>query len=370
MDLSAPHRVPLTWLTRHGGEAIRLLAAQEFPEAAAGAGPDQDPDELAQALMASRPAQFILRSQTQDGAWGGNLLALAPAAREGIKAVGTIAEYRRLIQMGYPRDGRPFKLADRLLFRVLSRDEDPALYFEYQKLVKVAPQAAQWVRDYEREGATAALAEAGYVEDPRIRGSAHRIVTRVSQFLRSSLSENPFSRSGPTTVLRAESYPPSWYSLAMVAALPNLQRERAGFVERLGQYLSKPTTRKAFTVPVGRRQVKPVHLLLGDPMGSDVKGQVKDLPLALLFMELMARIGAATMSPLVMRVLSRLEAECDAEGVWRPKALKTAPRAVSPLSYHYYPLHPDSKGPEGRLVDVTWRLARLAQLMGRPLEYT
>jgi hypothetical protein len=364
LDFSTPHRVPLTWLAHHGSEAIRLRAAREL----APLGYEADLDALTQAVAESKLAAAVVKKQDDEGIWGGNLLGLAPSAKDGVKDVGTIAQYRRLVELGYPAEGRPFKLADRQFFRILSRDPDPALLFEHQKLVKAAPGAEEWVRDLEREAATAALAEAGYVEDPRVRGSAHRIATAVSQFLRSPLADNPIVRSGGANVLHEEAHPPTWYSLAMVAAMPNLQRERAGFMERLGQYLAKAETRKSYTISVGRRKLKPAHVLLGDPMHADARGHVKDLPLALHFIELMARIGAAASSPAVEKVLHRLYADCDEGGVWRP-GISSAPRAVSPVSYHFYPLHPDNKTVDGRVVDVTFRLARIARLMGRPLEY-
>jgi hypothetical protein len=47
-----------------------------------------------------------------------------------------------------------------------------------------------------------------------------------------------------------------------------------------------------------------------------------------------------------------------------------APRAVHPATYHYYPLAGDPKSADGRIIDVTFRLALIAKLMGRPLEYT
>ena len=40
-----------------------------------------------------------------------------------------------MIELAWPRDGRPFKLAERVLFRLLTRDENPALLFEFQKMV-------------------------------------------------------------------------------------------------------------------------------------------------------------------------------------------------------------------------------------------
>ena len=43
---------------------------------------------------------------------------------------------------------------------------DPALLFEQLKLIKSNPAAEEWARGVSREAASAALAEAGYVEDP------------------------------------------------------------------------------------------------------------------------------------------------------------------------------------------------------------
>jgi len=365
LDLATPHRVPLGWLRENGSESVRLRAARDLAPT-----PPPDLADLEAGVLESKPTTAIAKKQAEDGTWGENLLGIAPVAKEGIKDVGTVAQYRRLVHLGLPSGSRPYKLADRMLFRLLSRDEDPSLLFEYQKTVKVAPGAEAWVRDLGREAATCALAEAGHLEDPRIRGSAHRIASAVSQFLRGPLSENPFSKSGKSLILNPEAHPPSWYSLAMVAAMPNLQRERAGLMERLGTYLSKPSSKRAFVIPVGRRNIKPTHLLLGDPMESDARGNVKDLPLALLFIELMARLGKAADSPLVMRVLHRLWGECNDRGVWSPKKLTSPPKAGNVASYHFYPLQVEPRTAEARAVDVTFRLALIAMLMGRPLEYT
>jgi hypothetical protein len=324
---------------------------------------------LSNQVAEAKTTQAIVKKQKDSGIWGGNLLCLAPSAKDGIKDIGTVPQHRRLIQIGYPRSGRPFKLAERIFFRLLSRDEDPALLFELQKVGKESQAAAEWVREHFREAATAALAEAGFAEDPRIRGAAHKIATNVSQFLRSPLADKPFARSGAKTILDPEAHPPTWYSVAMIAALPNLQRERAGFTERLGQYLAQPIPKKAFAMMVGKKAVKPDFLLLGDPIEADSKGVAKDIPLALYFIELLARIGALHTAPVATKVLQRLLSECDERGVWAPKALKAAPKPINKITYHWYPLHPETKAPESRSVDVTFRLAQIAKLLGWPVEY-
>ena len=367
MDLPTEHRVPIGWLLEHGSESIRLRVYQDLmaPESVA-------PEVLQaaqEAVVASRLVQTLVKKQKDNGVWGGNLLGLAPSAKEGIKDVGTIPQHRRLLQLGYPRTGRPFKLAERVFFRLLSRDDDPFLEFEFAKLAKTSSAAAEWSREHMREGAVTALAELGYLEDPRIRGAAHKIATEVSQFLRSPLADKPFVRAGAKTVLDPEAHPPTWQSLAMVAALPNLQRERAGFTERLGQYLGGPAPKRTYAVLVGKRALKPDFVLLGDPVESDAKGQPKDLPLALYFIELLARIGGFGASPHATKVLGRVLSDCDERGVWRPKALKTLPRPVHKITHHWYPLNPETKSPESRLVDVTFRLALIAKLLGWTLEY-
>ncbi len=317
----------------------------------------------------SKLAQAVVKKQKDTGVWGGNLLALAPSAKDGLKDVGTIPSYRRLLQVGFPAQGRPFKLGDRLLFRLLSRDEDPALLFEFGKYSKEAAPASEWVREFLREAAATALAEAGYIEDPRLRGAAHKIATAVSTFLRSPLAEKPFARVSGKTVLHPDSHPPTWYTVAMIAAMPNLQRERAGFTERLGQYLAQPAPKKAFLVQIGKRTMKPDLFLLGDPIAADAKGNAKDIPLALHFIELLARIHALHTAPVATKVLSRLMADCDQQGVWRPKTLKAAPKPGHKILYHTWDLQPENKSAESRLVEVTFRLALIARLLGWPVEF-
>ena len=367
LELPTFHRVPVAWLLEHGSESIRLRTRRELaypgtvsPEAIAA-------DEAI--VVESKQVQGVVKKQKDNGIWGGNLLGLAASARDGIKDVGTIPQYRRLLQLGLSKSARPYKLADRILFRLLSRDDDPFLQFEFTKLAKDSPAAADWARDHMREAGAAALAEAGYIEDPRLRGAAHKIASSVSAFLRSSLAEKPYVRSGAKTILNPEAHPPTWYSVAMIAAMPNLQRERAGFTERLGQYLGTPMSKKAFVWQVGKRVLKPELLLLGDPIVADSKGNAKDIPLALHFIELLARISALHTNPVATKVLARLMSECDDQGVWRPKTLKAAPKAIHKVTYHTYPIHLESKTADSRVVDVTFRLALIARLLGWPLEY-
>lgn len=332
-----------------------------------------DPALLTPALQAvceSKAALAVIKKQKETGVWAGNLLGLAASAKDGIKDVGTIPQYRRLLQLAWPRGTRPIRLADRVLFRLLSRDEDPALLFEFQKLVKGEPAADAWARGVAREAASAALAEAGYVEDPRVRGSGHKIASAVSAFLRGPLADKPFVKMGSSLALHPEAYPPSWYSVAMLASMPNLRRERAGFTERLGHYLAQPAPKKSFSIRVGRKAVKPQHLLLGDPIVADAKGNAKDIPLALHYIELMAGMGALQWAPVATRVLHRLVSDCDAAGVWKPKNLRSMPKTTNRITWHYFPLEIDNKTVETREADITFRLAVIAKLLGWELSYS
>src|SRR5437660_12589123 len=97
----------------------------------------------------------------------------------------------------------------------------------------------------------------------------------------------------------------------MLAFLPPVQRERAGFIERLGQYFSVPAPRRAFAVLAGRKPLKPVFELLGDPLRSDAQGHVSDIPFALYWLELLARLGLVGQIPSATAVLAGLVSRCD-----------------------------------------------------------
>lgn len=281
-----------------------------------------------------------------------------------------MARYRRLVELGLPRGERPYRLAERVLFRLLSRDEDPTLYYEYRKAVKTNPALGEWVRDQMGEAAAAALAHAGHIEDPRVRGAAHRIATRVSQFLRSEAAQKPIIRRGSRNVLNPEAHPPSLFSVALVAYMPALQRERAGFVERLGAYLGTPETRRTYVIKIGRKVIQPTFQMLGDPLQADSAGNPKDLPFALHWIELLVRLGMLNVSPVAQRILSRLLRDCDQNGVWSPRNLRAIPKSKSRLADFAFPLEADARDPERRKADVTFRLALIAKLAGWQLSYT
>ena len=350
----------MSWLLEYGCPAIRYRTLTEIVPGSA------DParlEALKVEIEAYPPARQVAKKQKDTGVWGGNLLGVTPNKAAGIKDVGTLHQYRRLVELAWTQDSRALKLGSRLLFRLVSRDEDPKLLFEFQKFGVAEIGVEPWVREIIREATAAALAQAGFGEDPRVRGAAHRIANDISQFLRSELVENPFIKSGGSWVLHPQAYPPTIFSVALLSLLPAVQRERAALVERLGGYLAQPGIKKAFGVACGKKVFKPNFVLLGDPMKVSSSGQTDDLPFALYWMEILARLGVLQQSTTAPRLWARLQKDCDERGVWSPKGLRTLPRRKAPWSYHAFPLQ-EGKNVESRQVDVTFRMALIARLAG------
>jgi hypothetical protein len=306
----------------------------------------------------------VIRKQKDTGVWGGNLLGVSPNKTQGIKDVGTIHQFRRLVEWCAPGENRAFRLATRLLFRLLSRDDDPKLLFEFQKYGAAEQGTEPWIRTMLREAAAAALAHAGLGEDPRVRGAAHRIANDISQFLRSDLAEEACVKSGRQWVLHPQAHPPSIFSISLFGHLPAVQRERAGLMERLGTYLARPAPKHGFVVACGKKTLKPGFLLLGDPVQISAAGQTRDLPFALFWLETLARLGALPHSTSAPKLWSRLLKDCDEQGVWRPKNLRSVPKRVAPWSYHAFPLEVDTKRQEARQTDVVFRMALIGRLAG------
>jgi hypothetical protein len=336
----------------------------------AGAATEADQSALRQELLGYKTAQMAFKKQKKTGTWGDGILGQEVLRTPTTKDVGTISEYRFLVELGIPGDERALRLAERLFFRLLSRDEDPSLLFEFAKAAKGNPELTLWSRGMMRQAATAALAHAGHLEDPRVRGAAHRIASDISQFLRSELVEKPFIRKGARTILHPQAFLPTIHAVATIAYMPSLQRERAGFVERLAVFLAQPAPKKNYAIQLGKKAVKPEFELLGDPLEVDSSGRPADLPLALYWIELLARLGQLKSSETAQRVLARLISECDPQGVWSPQNLRAFPKSPSRLAEFFYPLEVESKNPEHRRTDVTFRLALIAKLAGWTLEFT
>lgn len=317
-----------------------------------------------------KTTQQLTKKQKDTGVWGGNLLGTAVSKTAGIKEPGTVARYRQLLELGVSPETRALRLTSRLFFRVLSRDPDPTLLFEFQRDARDNPELASWARDLLREGAVAALAQADQGEDPRVRGAAKRVMNTISQFLRSELAENPFSKSGAKTILHPDATPPTVFSVAMLAYLPELQRERAGFLEKLIAFVNGRPPSKDYAIKIGKKTLKPQFHILGDPLHLDRAGRPKDIPFALHWIELLTRLGMLEASPTAQRALSSFLQDCDDSGVWSPRNLKAIPKSPSHLADFAFPMELDGKVAERRKADVTFRIGLIAKLAGWNLEYT
>jgi len=339
--------------------------AEAAPESA------RDPErlaELARLAFEYKPALAIARKQRDTGLWATNLLAPGANKTSGWSEAGTVTQYRHLLEMGWSADHRVFRIADRFLFRLLSRDPDPTLLVEFQRPAKTDPGLGIWARNLGREAAAAALARASRGEDPRLRGAAHNIATAISMYLRSPLIEKPFKKAQGKTVIEPEAAPPTIFAMEMLAFLPALQRERSGFIERLGTYFSTPAPKRAFFQLAGKKVLPPIFALMGDPLRADAHGHIPDVPFAVYWLEILARLGLVRQVPSATKVLARLYSECDEQGIWSPKALRVMPKTDSQVISHYFPLEGPGKSPAQRQTDVTFRLALIARLMGLPIE--
>jgi hypothetical protein len=368
LDLPTSHRVPVSWLRENAAPSIKWRTLKEILPP--GAAAPEDYAALQTAVVESKQVQQVLKKQRKSGLWGDNVLGLAANKTLGYKDVGTIAQYRRLLELGLSHEDRAYRPTDRFLFRLLSRDESPDLLAEYKAAAKGNPGLVPWARDQFREGAAVALAHAGLIEDPRVRGAAHKIASQVSHFLRSDYAERPIIRRANRSVLHPEAYPPTTMSVALVAYMPSMQRERAGFVERLVSYLGQAPAKRQYVIAIGRKTIQPVYQLLSNPLEADRSGAPKDLPLALYWIELLVRLGMLASNENAVRILHSLMASVDERGVWAPKSLRSMPKSPSRLGDFMFPLELDGKTPERRQADVTFRLALIAKLAGWSLEFT
>lgn len=365
MEIPSTHTVPLSWLYEAASPPIQYRTLTEIvPE------PARDLERLAvlrDEILHYKEAVAIVRKQKDTGLWGGNLLAPEPSKAMGWKETGTIYQYHRLLELGWPPDARPFRFADRFLFRLLSRDDDPTLLVEFQRTAKADPGVGLWARSMAAQGAAAALARGAHQDDPRLRGAAHRIASDISMYLRSEVVQKPFKKAQGKTVLDPLAYPPTVFSVETLAFMPAVQRERAGFLERLAAYFSVPTPRREFYIQAGKKLFKPLFEILGDPLHADAQGHVDDVPFALYWLELLTRLGIVRQVQSASRVLARLFSECSEQGIWTPAGLRALPKSENPVVSHYFPLEGPGKSPAQRQTDATFRLSLIAKLLGIPL---
>jgi hypothetical protein len=313
-----------------------------------------------------RPALTLAMSQHPDGTWGHGMLTVPSARAEHFEGVGTISAVRRLLEYGWDKDSPPLTHARRVLFRLLAEDDDPDFLFEFAGKDAADEDMARRARAILREAAAAALAQAGYEGDPRLRGAARRIIERVAAYLRSPLAQKPFVRIGNQHVLPAEAAPPSVYCLLMLAYMPLFRTEHHDAVALLSRHLTEPLPRQEAMQLCGKRVVAQPHLVLGDMLPNRNAADA-DVVFAVTWLELMARLGFLRRNDNWCKLYERFLDDRDGDGVWHPHKGLNAARSPNPFLWPMYPLEDHMSGDE-RWTDVTFRLGLIGRLMGRGID--
>ena len=353
---------PVGWLLDHAAAPIRYRAAVDVARLDGGGGLG-----LSSIALNFAPAIRLAVMQAADGVWNHAMLSLPPQRGEEFDHVGTVHAVRRLVEYGWDKDTPPIYHARRILFRLLSEDYDPALLFEFapSPSARVDTELLMIARQGLREAAAAALAQAGFESDPRLRGAASRILERIHAFLRSPLAEKPWVRVGNKQVLAAEAAPPSVYALHMLAHMPLFRNEHYEEMEALYRWLTRPLPRQEQVQIVGKRLVPVPNYVLGDrlPHRNAVED---DVPAALGWLELVSRLGFLRRNENWLKMHERFIDDCDREGIWHPHKGMSMPRSSNPWCWAMYPLEPSHAGDE-RWTDATFRIGLIARLSGRPI---
>lgn len=349
---------PLGWLLANAAPPIQYRATVEV------AGLPSD-TALASLPYASPTAIRIALTQSLDGTWGQRMLSLPDSSNGGVEGLGTIPAVRRMLEYGWDRESPPLAHARRPLFRLLSEDNDPHFMYELQGTT-TNPETALRGRQILREAAAAALAQAGYEADPRIRGSARRTLERIDAYLDSALSDKPWVRIGNRHVLSEIASPPSIYALVMLAHMPIFRSEHYPEMERLYAYLSQPKPSQEAVQLYGKEVITQPHLVMGDLLHN--RNSVdNDVPFALMWFELMARFGFLKRNENWLRLFERFASDRKRDRVSRPNRGQEMPQSANPYVWPTFPLEDRQEG-DGRWTDVTFRVGLIARLLGWRIE--
>jgi hypothetical protein len=358
----APASFALGWLLERGSPAVQYRALTDV------AGLPLPVETRVDRLpYASRQGWALLLHQQPDGTWGHGALAVPGPVPDSAPAVGAILAYRRLLELGWGADTSPLATSRRLLFRLLPEDNDPAFLHELAAQAGTDVDLIKRGRQILREAAAAALAQAGYESDPRLRGAAKRILERIGAFLRQPGADKPFIRVGNQHVLPHDAALPSFHALVMLAYMPHFRSEYHEHMERLYAHLTLPLPRMVPIQQVGEHLIEQPHLVLGDILPSR-HVMDSDMPTALAWLELMARLGFLRRHEGWSRLLDRLLDDRDRRGIWSPPRSVTMPATVPDWVWPTMPLADAQAEGDGYGVDVTFRLGLIAKLAGRPIE--
>lgn len=346
---------PLDWLLDHASPAIQYRAFVDVARL------PHEP-KLETLSLASPYALKIAVTQSLDGTWSERMLTLPRSGKDGVQGLGTIPAVERLLEYGWNRDTPPLAQARRPLFRLLAEDSDPRFLYELRTSA-TTPDIELRGRQILREASAAALAHAGYEADPRLRGAARRAMERIDAYLDSALAEKPWVRIGNRHVLAESAAPPSIYALMMLAHMPIFRSEHYPEMERLYAYLSQPKPTQEAVQMYGKEVVTQPHLVMGDLLHNRNVVDA-DIPFALTWLEIMARLGFLKRNETWLKLFERFVDDCGRDRVWRPHNKGTeGPTTSNPYAWPRFPLETSLEG-DGRWTDVTFRIGLIARLLG------
>jgi hypothetical protein len=104
-------------------------------------------------------------------------------------------------------------------------------------------------------------------------------------------------------------------------------------------------------------------VVLGDPLPHRNAADA-DVPSALFWLELFARLGFLRRNEGWRRLFERFLDDRDSSGVWHPPKRTATLKTSNPVVWPSFPLEPRSSGEE-RSTDVTFRLGLIARHTGR-----
>ncbi len=339
------------------GPAVQYRALLDVAQYPGGA-------QLRRVPYGSRQGWQLLMQQDMDGTWPGGMLTVPTAG--GLAGVGTIPAYRRLLELGWDPEGPGMSATKRLLFRLLAEDDDPSFLAEMMPTYHDEDLILRG-RLILREAAAAALAQAGYEQDPRLRGAARRLVLRVNEYLKSPLAQKPWIRLGNQHVLPPEVAAPSFHLLVMLAYMPAFRSEHHDFMDRLFTHLTQPWPRQSPVQQVGAHLLEQPHFVMGDLLATRHIMDA-DMPSALAWLELMARLGFLRKHDGWYRLFDRLLEDRDRKGLWHPPRSVVMPETVPAWSWPVLPLDDQPDAVVGASMDVTFRLGLISRLSGRGVE--
>jgi hypothetical protein len=148
--------------------------------------------------------------------------------------------------------------------------------------------------------------------------------------------------------------------------MPHFRNEHHVELDRLLHYVSQAQPRQEALQLFGSKIVSQPHLVLGDLLPNRNVADV-DVPFALAWLELMARLGFLRRNEVWARLFDRFLDDRDRDLVWHPHKGMAMPRSSNPFVWSGFPLEQMTSGEE-RWTDVTFRLGLIARLSGRPLD--